>query len=47
MKLAHWERGGFVIYDKRLEFSRLSYKIFQGKGECFGVLRWDELLSFN
>ena len=44
MKLVHWERGGFVIYHKRLESGRLTHKIFQGKGARFGILRWDELL---
>ena len=28
MKLLHWERGGFVIYYKRMESGRISHKIF-------------------
>ena len=28
MKLLHWERGGYVMYYKRLETGRLSPRLF-------------------
>jgi hypothetical protein len=31
MKLLHWERGGFVIYHKRLEEGRISAAVFKYK----------------
>jgi len=43
MKLFHWERGGIVIYHKRLESGRISNVIFKS-GETFRTLRWDELV---
>ena len=47
MKLLHWERGGYVIYYKRMEVGRISRKVFR---ECdtprFYELRWDELVLF-
>lgn len=44
LKLLHWERGGFVVYYKRLEKGRISHKVF--KKDCIGFssLRWDELV---
>lgn len=44
MKLLHWERGGFVIYYKRLESGRVSHKIFLKEEAGFSGLRWDELM---
>jgi len=44
MKLLHWERGGFVIYYKRLESGRVSHKIFIKEGHGFRSFRWDELV---
>lgn len=44
MKLLHWERGGFVIYYKRLERGRVSHKIFQREEVGFQSYRWDELV---
>lgn len=44
MKLLHWERGGFVIYYKRLERGRVSHKIFQKQERGFRSIRWDELM---
>lgn len=44
LKLLHWERGGFVIYYKRLESGRINHKIFFKEGEGFRSLRWDELV---
>ena len=46
MKLLHWERGGFVIYYKRLERGRISHKIFIKEGVGFRSIRWDELVLF-
>jgi hypothetical protein len=43
LKLLHWERGGFVIYHKRLEQGRMSRLMFTGNGQ-FTPLRWDELV---
>ena len=43
LKLLHWERGGFVIYHKRLEMGRISNVIFKSE-EPFRSLRWDELV---
>ena len=46
MKLLHWERGGFVIYYKRMERGRISHKIFIKDGVGFRSIRWDELILF-
>ena len=46
MKLLHWERGGFVIYYKRMERGRISHKIFIKDGVSFRSIRWDELILF-
>ena len=46
MKLLHWERGGFVIYYKRMESGRVSHKIFLKEGTGFRTIRWDELVLF-
>jgi hypothetical protein len=43
MKLLHWERGGFVIYHKRLEEGRISSAVFKHEA-VFRLLRWDELV---
>jgi hypothetical protein len=43
LKLLHWERGGFVIYHKRLEQGRMSKLMFTEKIQ-FTPLRWDELV---
>lgn len=44
MKLLHWERGGFVIYYKRLECGRVSHKVFEDEKHGFRSIRWDELM---
>ena len=46
LKLLHWERGGFVIYYKRMEKGRISHKIFIKDGVGFCAIRWDELMLF-
>jgi hypothetical protein len=47
MKLLHWERGGYVIYYKRMEVGRISRKVFrQSALPQFYELRWDELVLF-
>ena len=43
LKLFHWERGGIVIYHKRLECGRISNMIFKSE-ESFRILRWDEMV---
>ncbi|MDR1380147.1 MAG: IS66 family insertion sequence element accessory protein TnpB [Tannerella sp.] len=45
VKLLHRERGGFVIYHKRLESGRISKLIFKHE-EPFRSIRWDELVLF-
>ena len=42
MKLLHWERGGFVVYYKRLSHGRFHSKIFLRTGIGFRSMRWDE-----
>lgn len=44
MKLLHWERGGYVMYYKRLERGRFHPKIFLRSGVGFRSMRWDELV---
>lgn len=45
MKLLHWERGGYVIYYKRMEQGRLSRKMFLEEEKAgFHPMRWDELV---
>ena len=44
MKLLHWERGGYVMYYKRLECGRFHPRIFLRQGFGFRSMRWDELV---
>ena len=47
MKRQHWERGGYVMYYKRLETGRLSPRLFpSGLHIGFREIRWDELVLF-
>lgn len=43
IKLLHWERGGFVLYHKRLESGRFSLPIFDTKTQSYR-LRWTDLV---
>ena len=42
MKLLHWERGGYVMYYKRLEQGHFHPRIFLRQGIGFRSMRWDE-----
>ena len=44
MKLLHWERGGYVMYYKRLEQGRFHPRVFQSGEAGFRQMRWDELV---
>lgn len=44
MKILHWERGGYVMYYKRLEQGRFHPSIFLRQGVGFRSMRWDELV---
>ena len=47
MKLLHWERGGYVMYYKRLETGWLSPRLFPSDLHIgFREIRWDELVLF-
>jgi transposase len=43
IKLLHWERGGLVIYHKRLESGRFERPIYDEKQNSFRM-RWAELV---
>lgn len=44
MKILHWEYGGYVMYQKRLEQGRFHPKIFLRQGIGFRSMRWSELV---
>lgn len=45
MKLLHWERGGYVVFYKRMEQGRISRKVFEDRGgSSFKRIRWYELV---
>lgn len=44
LKLLHWDRGGFVIYYKRLESGRILPTLFKGSDVSFKEMRWDEIV---
>lgn len=44
MKLLHWERGGLVLYQKRLERGRFSVPTFEQKS---GLLNWTDLVLIS
>jgi len=43
IKLLHWERGGFVVYHKRLESGRFTIPIYDTKTQSY-PLGWTELV---
>ena len=44
MKILHWERGGYVVYYKRLERGRFHPRIFLRQGIGFRSMPWSELV---
>lgn len=43
LKLLHWERGGLVIYHKRLESGQFGRPLYDEKQNAF-QMRWPELV---
>lgn len=43
IKLLHWERGGLVIYHKRLETGRFSLPLYEKEKQCYSIL-WRDLV---
>lgn len=44
MKILHWEYGGYVLYQKRLEKGRFHPRIFLREGVGFRSMPWSELV---
>jgi hypothetical protein len=43
IKLLHWERGGFVVYHKRLEEGRFTLPVFDRRTGSYS-LKWTDLV---
>jgi transposase len=43
IQLLHWERGGLVLYHKRLDKGRFSLPVFDGESHCYHLL-WRNLV---
>ena len=43
IKLLHWERGGLVVYHKRLEAGRFALPVFDAKTHSYPLL-WTDLV---
>lgn len=43
IKLLHWERGGLVVYHKRLESGRFPLPVFNPESRCYS-LGWTDLV---
>lgn len=43
IKLLHWERGGLVVYHKRLESGRFTLPVYDEAGRSF-PLHWHDLV---
>lgn len=43
IKLLHWERGGLVIYHKRLESGRFTLPLYEKEKRCYSIL-WRDLV---
>jgi hypothetical protein len=43
IKLLHWERGGLVLYHKRLESGRFTLPVFDTKTRSY-LLGWTDLV---
>jgi hypothetical protein len=46
IKLLHWERGGLVIYHKRLESGRFSLPAYDPERRSFSIL-WHDLVMMT
>ena len=43
MKLLHWERGGLVVYHKRLESGKFTMPLYDENRKCYH-LEWSDLV---
>lgn len=44
LKLLHWERGGYVMFYKRMEQGCISRQVFEPEEAHFVDYRWDEMV---